>query len=489
MMDAHSRYRSMLSLRDPFLDRARICAGLTIPSLYPEEGTEGQSLYVPEQGLGARGVKNLASKLLLGLFPPNQAFFRLTITDAELNAELKANEKVEVERNLMRYERVVRASLNKKYLRLKLYQVLRLLIVGGNALLYKKTNGFRVFRLDSYVVSRLDDGTIDEAIIREIVPKNRIPEGIVLTGIDVSPEGDKSVYLYTVVKHTAKGMDIHQEIDGQKVPKSERSYADDEAPFVCLRMNAVDGEDYGRSYVEEHVGDLYNYEALSGSINKITAAISRLIWLVDPNSSTNVRTLNKALDGEFISGKREDIQALMIEKNADLSALMQRSNTLADDLKKSFMLMEGVQRAGERVTAEEIRRLAGDLETTLGGAYSLFSEELQLPIVRITLAEAVASKAVQKLPQGIEPVVITGIDAMGNAAELSKLNAFINQLAPLGQDVISQYLNVNDYMNRVAVATNLDIEGLIKTQDEVNAQNQQAMEQQTAQQVAGNVIK
>jgi hypothetical protein len=488
MMDAHARYKRLCSLRDPFLSRARTCSSLTIPSLYPEEGTGADALRVPEQGLGARGVKNLASKLLLGLFPPNQAFFRLNITDAELNAELKASEKVEIERGLMRYERVVRASLNKKYLRLKIYQVLRLLIVGGNALLYKKPNGFRVYRLDSYVVSRFGDGTIDESIIREVLPTNRIPDGIKVVGVDETPD-ENSVYLYTVVTHTSKGMDVHQEIEGQLVPNSERSYGDDEAPFVCLRMNAVDGEDYGRSYVEEHVGDLYNYEQLNGSINKITAAISRLVWLVNPNSATNIRTLNNAQDGEFVEGRREDVQALLVEKNADLGALMTRSNTLADDLKKSFMLMEGVQRSGERVTAEEIRRLAGDLETTLGGAYSLFSEELQLPIVRITLAEAVSSGAVNKLPKGIEPVVITGIDAMGNAAELSKLNSFINQLAPLGQEVIKEYLNVEDYMNRVAVATNLDIEGLINTQQSVDEKRRKEMENQTAQQVAGNVLK
>ncbi len=489
IFDAHSRYNQLALKRAEYLERARICSALTIPSLYPEEGTEGDALRVPEQGLGARAVKNLASKLLLGLFPPNQAFFRLGIVDAELSAQIKANEKAEIEKDLMRYERVVRASLDKKYLRLKLYQILRLLVVGGNALLYKQKENFKVFKLDSYVVSRIGDDTLNELIVREAIPKADLPEGLVLTGNSEQPSDGQSVYVYTCVKHTKSGMNVHQEIDGQLVPNSQRSYSRGNAPFICLRMNAIDGEDYGRSYVEEHIGDLYNYEKLNGSINKITATIARLIWLVDPNSTTNIVTLNKANDGEFVTGKRDDVEALIVEKNADLAALENRAIRLEDSIKKSFMLMEAIQRSGERVTAEEIRRLASDLDVTLGGTYSLLAEELQIPIVRIVLEEATKSGAVNKLPKGIEPVVVTGVDAMGKVAELSKLNAFLEQVSMLGQDVIAKYLNVTDYMNRVAVASNLDIEGLIRTQEDVDQREEAAMQNQTAQQVAGNVIK
>ena len=489
MMDAHGRYKELETTRQPYLDRARTCSSITIPSLYPEEGTEDDALRVPEQGLGARAVKNLASKLLLGLFPPNQAFFRLSIVDEDLNAQIKAGEKAEIEKDLMTYERIVRSSLDKKYLRLKLYQILRLLIVGGNSLLYKHKEGFKAYKLDTYVVSRFPSGKIDDLIIRETLPKTSIPEGIdQSTGVE-QPSDGKSVYIYTVVKHHETKMDVHQEIEGQLVPDSERTYPNEKAPFVCLRMNAIDGEDYGRSYVEEHIGDLYNYEKLSGSVNKITAAIARLIWLVNPNSSTNISNLNKAKDGEFVSGRKDDIEALLVDKNADLQAMENRGLRLEDSIKKSFMLMEAIQRAGERVTAEEIRRLAGDLDVTLGGTYSLLAEELQLPIVRIVLDEATKSKAVEKLPKGIEPIVVTGIDAMGKAAELTKLSSFLEQIMPLGQEVIKEYVDVEGYMTRVAVATNLDTEGLIRKQKDVEASRQAQAQQQSAQDVAGNVLK
>ena len=69
---AAKRYVQLQAERDPFLDRARDAAELTIPYIMPPEGHTGSTIYkTPFQGIGARGVNNLASKLLLSLLPPN----------------------------------------------------------------------------------------------------------------------------------------------------------------------------------------------------------------------------------------------------------------------------------------------------------------------------------------------------------------------------------------------------------------------------------
>ena len=65
MGTAESRYRQLEQSRQSFLDRARDCSELTIPSLIPPDVHNATSdLYQPYQGIGARGVNNLASKLL-----------------------------------------------------------------------------------------------------------------------------------------------------------------------------------------------------------------------------------------------------------------------------------------------------------------------------------------------------------------------------------------------------------------------------------------
>ena len=78
---AKERYRKLKQHREHYLDRAQECSELTIPSLSNlmvlHPSTE---LYNPFQSVGARGVNNLASKLLLLLLPPNSPFFRLSIS-------------------------------------------------------------------------------------------------------------------------------------------------------------------------------------------------------------------------------------------------------------------------------------------------------------------------------------------------------------------------------------------------------------------------
>src|SRR6056300_1125749 len=73
-------YHNCTADREPFLRRARDVSKLTLPSLVPPEGHTNQTLPTPYQGLGARGVNSLASKLLLALFPPNQSFIRLRLS-------------------------------------------------------------------------------------------------------------------------------------------------------------------------------------------------------------------------------------------------------------------------------------------------------------------------------------------------------------------------------------------------------------------------
>lgn len=81
-LTARARYSKLETIRQPYLDRARDSAEFTIPSLMVRDGYGSSTkLYTPYQGIGARGLNNLASKLLLALLPPNQPFFRLSLDE------------------------------------------------------------------------------------------------------------------------------------------------------------------------------------------------------------------------------------------------------------------------------------------------------------------------------------------------------------------------------------------------------------------------
>ncbi|MCZ0814423.1 portal protein, partial [Klebsiella pneumoniae] len=92
---------------------------------------------------------------------------------------------------------------------------------------------------------------------------------------------------------------------------------------------------------------------------------------------TQVRRLTAAQSGAFVPGRKQDIEFLQLEKSGDFTVAKNVSDTIEARLSYAFMLNSAVQRTGERVTAEEIRYVASELEDTLGGVYSILSQELQ----------------------------------------------------------------------------------------------------------------
>ena len=103
------RYNQYARDRELFLERGRDCAQFTIPTLIPDEGSTSTARFnTPYQGIGARGVNNLASKLLLTLLPPNAPFFRFSIDNFALKEiEEDENLKTEIDKGLVEVEKAV----------------------------------------------------------------------------------------------------------------------------------------------------------------------------------------------------------------------------------------------------------------------------------------------------------------------------------------------------------------------------------------------
>ena len=119
---AAARYGTLSAMRQSSLDRARDCSKYTIPALIPPQDHTGTSkLYTPYQSLGARGVNNLASKLLLALLPPSSSFFRLTLDEQEVK-DLEPGERETLEEALAQYEMTVVRSLEQRATRVHAFR-------------------------------------------------------------------------------------------------------------------------------------------------------------------------------------------------------------------------------------------------------------------------------------------------------------------------------------------------------------------------------
>ena len=479
-------YENMASDRDSFLSRARNCAELTIPTLMPPEGHTGSTQYVtPYQSVGARGVNNLASKLLMTLLPPNQSFFRLTIDDFDLT-ELGGDARGKAEEALARIERSATQEVESKAIRVPTFEALKQLIVSGNVLVHMPPkSGMKVFRLDRYVIQRDTMGNILKIIVKESIAYDALPKEV-LEALMENPEyqvdtNKKECDIYTCVKRVGKKFEVHQEVHDIIIPSTKGSYTEDKLPWMALRFIAVDGNNYGRSFCEEIVGDLKSLEALTKAIVEGSAASSKLLFIVRPNGTTKMRSIADAPNGGIISGDANDVTTLQANKFNDFRVAQETMQKITERLSFAFLLNSSVQRQAERVTAEEVRYMAQELETALGGIYSVLSQEFQVPLVNLLLSKMQKEGKMPKFPKDtLKPQIVTGLEALGRGQDLNKLSQFLQMLQPLGQEVIQSELNIGDYLDRLGASLGIDTQGLVKSdeQKQQEAQQQQEMMQQ-----------
>jgi len=451
----------------------------------------------PYQAIGARGVNNLASKLLMALLPPNSPFFRLTIDDFDILEVAGPEARGQVEEALARIERTGMSEIEALALRVPTFELLKHLIIGGNGLLYMPKKGdVKFFRLDRYVVKRDYMGNVLEIITKESVSPMMLPKQAQEI---INNDGDaaKNIDLYTCVKRTDKGWYIHQEVMGEVIEGTTGTYPKDKNPFIPLRLNRIDGEDYGRGYVEEYLGDLKSLEALTQAIVEGSAASAKVLFMVAPNGTTKARVLAESPNGAIVQGNAQDVSTLQVNKFNDFRVALETINTITERLSFSFLLNSSVQRNAERVTAEEVRYAAQELESALGGVYSIMSQEFQLPLVKLLLSRLETAGKMPKMPKDtVKPQIVTGIEALGRGQDLNKLAQMLQYLQPLGPEVLQKYMNVGDYIDRLAASLGIDTGGLIKNeeqmQQEQEAQEQQMMQQQVmgmAEKVAPQVAK
>ena len=241
----------------------------------------------------------------------------------------------------------------------------------------------------------------------------------------------------------------------------------------------MSGESYGRGYVEEYRGDLISLEGLMKAIIENAAASARTVFLVNPNGTTRASVLAKAPNGAIREGNAQDVSVLQVGKGADLQVSFTAVQRIEQRLQYAFLMAKAVQRDAERVTSTELKILTQELESTLGGIYSILSSELQLPYLRRRMHLLVRSGKVPQLPDDIVGIsIITGLQGLGRGQDKEKLIEFITTMAQaLGADVMRQYINLDEAIKRLATSIGIETDTLIKSGEQI-AQEQQAAQQQ-----------
>jgi len=81
----------------------------------------------------------------------------------------------------------------------------------------------------------------------------------------------------------------------------------------------------------------------------------------------------------------------------------------------------------------------------------------------------------------VKPTIVTGMEALGRGQDLNKLATFLQYLQPLGAEVIQSEVNVGDYIDRLGASLGIDTQGLIRSPEQKQAEQEAAQQQQQQQ--------
>ena len=481
MMKARGKYSQLTSGRTQFLDTAVECSELTLPYLVrQDDDAKGKrTLLQPYQSVGAKAVVTLAAKLMLAMLPPQTAFFKLQVRDDKLGETLDPMMRSELDLSFSKIERLIMDYIAASSDRVVVHQALKHLIVSGNALIFMGKDGLKHYPLNRYVVERDGNGNVIEIITKELVSRKVLglapPPNTEPNGEYGATEDDAEVYTCVKMDESSGNWRWHQEVDDMILAGSQSTAPKNASPWLVLRFNTVDGEDYGRGRVEEFIGDLRSLDGLSQALVEGASVASKVVFLVSPSATTKPGTLAKAGNGAIIQGRPEDVGVVQVGKTADFATAANMAATIERRILEAFLVMN--IRNAERVTAEEVRLTQLELEQSLGGLFSLLTVEFLVPYLNRTLLILQRTNQIPRLPKDVvRPKIVAGINSLGRGQDNESLTRFIATVAQtLGPDALMKYIDPSEAIKRLAAAQGIDVLNLVRTPDQLQQMKQVMM--------------
>ena len=483
MYKARTKYSMLSSGRTQFLDTAVECSELTLPYLVrqDDDATGKRTLLQPYQSVGAKAVVTLAAKLMLAILPPQTAFFKLQVREDKLGEQLDPSMKSEMDLSFSKIERLIMDYIAASNDRVVLHQALKHLIVSGNALIFMGKDGLKHYPLNRYVVERDGNGNVIEIITKEMVSRKVLGIAPPTPNDEVNSDseygaGEDDAEVYTCVKmdESSGSWRWHQEVDDMILAGSQSTAPKNASPWLVLRFNTVDGEDYGRGRVEEFIGDLRSLDGLSQALVEGASVASKVVFLVSPSATTKPGTLAKAGNGAIIQGRPEDVGVVQVGKTADFATAANMAATIERRILEAFLVMN--IRNAERVTAEEVRLTQLELEQSLGGLFSLLTVEFLIPYLNRTMLILQRSNQIPKLPKElVRPKIVAGINSLGRGQDNEALTRFVATVGQtLGPEALAKYIDPTEAIKRLAAAQGIDILNLVRTAEQLQEMQAQA---------------
>lgn len=456
-------------------------AGWTLPHIFPMEFAPDIEMQYDYQSFGAQAVINLSNKIVMALFQPSRPFFRMNLTPEQTKQVIASGlSQAQVDEALSEAERAAMRELDKISGRIAMNELTQNLIITGNSLLNFPTSGSMLnYSVRDYTVLRDLRGEVIKIIVRETKELTGMSDDLQALAKQKNVTDETQIQLFTGIQRVGEDTYIvWQEMeDIAYCHKKIGVHTKENLPWITLTWNLARGKNYGTGLVENYAGDFHTLSTLAEAELDYTTIVTDVKNLVDPTGMTDVNVIANSQSGAYVPGREGDIFVHTPQVGDATNFLAMKVERIERRLAAAFLLNSQVTRNAERVTAEEIRLQAHELEGSLGGVYSRLATELQLPLARRLM------KKQNKIFKNVEPIVVTGLESLSRNSELDNIRAFFQDLLALSDipPQVSQRINYGDLIAMLGAGHGVEYKKFLKDEKQVQAEQQATMEAQATQ--------
>jgi hypothetical protein len=429
---------------------------------------------------------------MMAMFAPTRPFAKLKAGKKAL-AQTNQLGLTEIQLNsiLAKGERDAVAALDDKGQRPKLFQTCRHLVVAGNCLLILEKDSLRVLGIRKYVVKRNIKGEVLHLVIKEEVRFDELDQKIVELHRQHYADDHTCAY-YKWIKREANGSyTMSQWLDEKRLPKEFNGrWPADRLPYLALTWDLADESDYGTGLVEEYVGDFEACSVLSESTVDGAVLGTEYRMMVNPTGVTSVDDLKNSENGDYIAGLPADVAPTTGGNPKAIEIAEMINGKYEKRIARGFLMGSAVIRDAERVTTEEVRLTANELETAYGGVYSTLAASLQKPVARWLFDQI----ELDVKEADLDVTIVTGLDALSRHGDLENFRLAMGDMAAVTSvpHELAARMKWEDVAAFVGQGRGVDLAKFIMTDAEYGkkqkAQQAAALAQQIATPVATAAI-
>lgn len=442
-------YTELESKKGDLHQRCEQYARWTVPSVFPPDNPGDANTHSESEkgnvAIGARLVNHLAHRIVDTMFPNDKPFFAIRMsTEAELKLAEEAEEDgadpTEVLAAAMAsfsaIENAAMQRMNLTAYRPVAVNAVIYKIVTGNAVIRRMEDDARVvYSVRDYVVRRDISGTVKELILRDTKRFGELDEELQAEVKNSESAKGKAlketddVTLYTYFYYENKKWKQYQAVEDIDL-EEEVSYKEADFPCIVMAWNLGRGDHYGRGLVEDYAVSFHNTDVLTSALLDMIGIAADIKFLVDPASGIDLDAYNQARRGEYVAGRKDEVSVPEFQFGVQAQVVAEQIAKLERELAQAFLLQSAGVRDAERVTAEEIRFFAREIESAFGGLYSRLALDWQRKEAEYQLSLIDFDMYVDNL-KSFDVSVTTGLESLSREGKLDNLRLAIMDLGML----------------------------------------------------------